>query len=93
MQRLCRVLCVLAFLAPSAAQAGEVKVSIHVRGGWWLLPAALAAFEPLPFHVRYAPPVSPHHLSAAPRPATDSCTFVAGVRHCPLPKPPGAELR
>jgi hypothetical protein len=84
MQRLCRVLCVLAFLAPCAAQAGDAKISIHVKGGWWLLPAALAAFEP-----RYAPPVSPHHLRATPKPAADSCTFVAGVRHCPLPKPPG----
>jgi hypothetical protein len=87
MQRLCRILCALALLASFAAQAGEVKVSIHVKGGWLLLPAVLAAFEP-----RYAPPPSPHHITAAPKPAADSCTFVAGVRHCPLPKP-GAEPR
>jgi hypothetical protein len=87
MQRLCRVLCVLAFLAPFAAQAGEVNISIHVKGGWWLLPAVLAAFGP-----RYAPPPSPHHISAAPKRSTDSCTFVAGVRHCPLPRP-SAESR
>jgi hypothetical protein len=87
MQRLCRILCALAFLASFAAHAGDVKISIHAKGGWWLVPAVLAAFEP-----RYAPPVSPHHLSAATKLATDSCTFVAGVRHCPLPKP-GAEPR
>jgi hypothetical protein len=85
MQPLCRILCILALLAPLCAQAADLKISIRVKG-WWL-PAVLAAFEP-----RYAPPVSLHHLSAAPKPATDSCTFVAGVRHCPLPKP-GAEPR
>jgi hypothetical protein len=85
MQRLCRILCALVFLVSFAAHAGGVKISIHLKG-WWL-PAALAAFE-----ARYAPPVSPHHLSAAPKPAADSCTFVAGMRHCPLPKP-GAEPR
>lgn len=85
MQPLCRILCILALLAPLGAQAADLKISIRVKG-WWL-PAVLAAFER-----RYAPPVSPHHLGPAPARAADACTFVAGVRHCPLPKP-GAEPR
>jgi len=67
-------------LAPVAAQASDVKikVSISLHGWWW------------PFGPRYALPVSPHHISAAPAapaPAKDSCTFVAGVRHCPRAEP------
>jgi hypothetical protein len=82
MQLLCRLLCILTLLVPLAAQAGDVKLKVSIRAhGWWW-----------PFEPRYAPPVSPHHLSAATKPATDSCTFVAGVRHCPLLKP-GAEPR
>jgi hypothetical protein len=85
MQRLCRILCVLGFLVSLPAYGGEVRISLHVKGAWPLL--LLAVFAP-----RYAPPPSPHHISAAPKRAAESCTFVAGVRHCPLPNP-GAEPR
>ena len=79
MQLLCRILCILALLAPLVAHAGDVKVKVSIRmHGWWW-----------PFEPRYAPQPSPHHLAVPPKPATDACTFVAGVRHCPLPKSPG----
>jgi hypothetical protein len=79
MPRLCRVLLILTLTAPAILHAGDlkIKISVSLHGWWW------------PFEHRYAPEVSPHHLGAAPAPApaTDSCAFVAGVRHCPLPKP------
>jgi len=77
-----RILC-LAFLAlpPAAHAGGVVVVSSSSASGFWLALAVWAGFQPRP-----VPEVSPHHLSAGPAPAADSCTFVAGVRHCPLPK-------
>jgi hypothetical protein len=79
-----RILCI-AFLAlpPAAHAGGVVVVGSSGTPGFWLALAVLAGFVPPP----PAPEVSPHHLSAGPAPAKDSCTFVAGVRHCPLAKP------
>jgi hypothetical protein len=79
MQPVCRILFVLALAWPTLLHAGDVKVKVSIRMHGWFWP-----FEP-----RYAPQPSPQHLGLTPKPATDACTFVAGVRHCPLPKPPG----
>ncbi len=77
MQPVCRILCALAFVVSFPANASDVKVKVSIRmQGWWW-----------PFEPRYAMPVSPYHIGPAPKPASDTCTFVAGVRHCPLPKP------
>jgi hypothetical protein len=82
MQRLCRILCVAALALPPAAHAGGVVV-VSSSGGLWLALAVWSSLQPRP-----VPQVSPYHLGAASAPAhsRDSCTFVAGVRHCPLPK-------
>jgi hypothetical protein len=78
-----RILCILLLALPPAAHAaGVVVVSSSGASGLWLALALWAGFLPPP----PAPEVSPHHLRAGPAPAADSCTFVAGVRHCPLPK-------
>lgn len=70
-----RALFLILLLAPLAAQAGDVKVRAKV---------ALT----LPFPPRYVPSVSPHHITTAGiAPAKDSCTWVAGVRHCPRAEP------
>jgi hypothetical protein len=69
-----RTLWLLLLIAPVTAQAGDVKISVQVRG-WW------------PFGTVEKPAVSPHHLSAPPPRAKDACTFVAGVRHCPRAEP------
>ena len=61
---------------------GALVVSVHIHGWWplWVLE------EP-----RRVPLPSPHHLSAppltTPHGVKDSCTFVAGVRHCPRVEP------
>jgi hypothetical protein len=81
MQLLRRLLCIVALAVPLSAHAAVVVVSGGGAPGIWL---ALMVW--LGFQERPVVPVSPHHLSApAPR-AADSCTFVAGVQHCPLPK-------
>ena len=78
-----RILFILLLALPPAAHAGGVVVvSSSGAAGFWLALAVWAGFQPRP-----VPEVSPHHLRAGPAPAADSCTFVAGVRHCPLPKP------
>jgi hypothetical protein len=81
----------------SAAHAGGVVVvSSGSASGIWLVLGAWAAMLPRPVQE-----VSPHHIrsDSVPTPARDSCTWVAGVRHCPLPplrtepQPPRAEPR
>jgi len=70
-----RALFLILLLAPLAAPAGEVKITVKVA-------------VTLPFPPRYVPSVSPHHITAAPLPsAKDSCVWVAGVRHCPRAEP------
>jgi hypothetical protein len=84
MQLLCRLLCAASLAAASAAYAGGVVVvSSGGASGFWLVLGAWAAMLPRP-----VPEVSPHHIRAdrAPAAARDSCTWVAGVRHCPLPE-------
>jgi hypothetical protein len=84
MQRLCRLLFAASLAIASAAHAGGVVVvSSGSASGFWLVLGAWAAMLPRP-----VPEVSPHHIRGdpAPAPARDSCVFVAGVRHCPLPK-------
>ena len=83
MQLLRRILCTLALAAAPSAHATGVVVVSGGGSGFWLALAIWASFLPPP-----APPaISPHHLGAAPTPATrDACTWVAGVRHCPLPE-------
>jgi hypothetical protein len=97
MQRLCRLLCVVSLaIAPAAHAGGVVVVSSGSASGVWLVLGAVAAMLPRP-----VPEVSPHHIHAdqIQPPARDSCTWVAGVRHCPLPElrtqqyPPRAESR
>jgi hypothetical protein len=97
MQRLCRLLCVVSLaVAPAAHAGGVVVVSSGSASGVWLVLGAVAAMPPRP-----VPEVSPHHIHAdqIQPPARDSCTWVAGVRHCPLPElrtqpyPPRAESR
>jgi hypothetical protein len=70
-----RLLPLLLLLASPAAHAGDVKIIVRAPVPWplWWLeqPRGL--------------PVSRHHLSAPARESKDACTFVAGVRHCPLP--------
>jgi ABC-type Fe3+ transport system permease subunit len=81
MQRLWRFLAILPAAVPLAAQAQTVAVSVGGNGGFWIALLLWLGFPPPP-----PPEVSPHHLSAssvAPRSA-DPCTWVAGVRHCPL---------
>ena len=76
MQPLCRLLLILALAVSPAAHAGGTAVAWLALGVWTsLLP------RPLP------PEPSLHHIrsTGAAAPAADSCTFVAGVRHCPLP--------
>jgi hypothetical protein len=78
-----RILCILLLALPPAAHAGGVVVvSSSGASGLWLALAVWAGVQPRP-----VPEISPHHLSAPPPRAADSCTFVAGVRHCPLPRP------
>ena len=95
MQRLCRLLCFLGLATAGAAHAGGVVVvTSGSASGIWLAFGTLVAMLPRP-----APEVSPHHIRAdqAAPPARDSCTWVAGVRHCPLrqlpaqPQPSRAE--
>jgi hypothetical protein len=72
-----RLLLLFVLLAPATLEAGDIKikVSVHLSGWWW------------PFAPRPQLGPSPHHIGAAPEPAKDSCTFVAGVRHCPRAEP------
>ena len=72
----------LALAAAPAAHAGGVVVTVNGSSGWWLALVVLGLEQRRP-----VPEPSPQHLSAPPPQARDSCTFVAGVRHCPLPKP------
>jgi hypothetical protein len=97
MQRLCRLLCLVSLaIAPAAHAGGVVVVSSGGASGIWLALAAVAGMLPRPVQE-----VSPHHIRAdqVQAPARDSCTWVAGVRHCPLPElrarpnPPRAESR
>ena len=97
MQRLRRLLCVVSLaIAPAAQAGGVVVVSSGSASGIWLVLGAWAAMLPRPVQQ-----VSPHHIraDASPAPARDSCSWVAGVRHCPLPElrtepqPPRAEPR
>ena len=84
MQLLRRILLVLVFAVSPSAHA-DVLVVTGSGGGsaLWLALAVWVGLQPRP-----ALEVSPYHLSAPqPMPARDACTFVAGVRHCPLPKP------
>ena len=84
MQLLRRLLVILMLAAtPVANAAGVVVVSGSGASGLWLALAVWTGLLPPP----PPPAVSPHHLGAgrAPAPASDACTFVAGVRHCPLP--------
>jgi hypothetical protein len=80
-----RFLCILALAAAPAAQAGgTLVVTASAPSGAWFALAIFASLLPRP-----APPeVSLHHLGATPgsAPGRDSCTWVAGVRHCPLPE-------
>jgi hypothetical protein len=85
MQRLCRLLCLVSLAMASSAHAGGVVVvSSGSASGIWLILGAWTAMLPRP-----VPEVSPHHIRAdqAAAPARDSCIWVAGVRHCPLPEP------
>ncbi|HEU4350279.1 MAG TPA: hypothetical protein VFR66_00230 [Burkholderiales bacterium] len=83
-------------IASSAHAGGVVVVSSGSASGIWLVLGAWTAMLPRP-----VPEVSPHHIRAeqAAVPARDSCIWVAGVRHCPLPElpaqpnPPRAEAR
>jgi hypothetical protein len=97
MQRLRRLLCIVSLLIPPAAHAGGVVVvSSGAASGIWLALGAVVAMLPRP-----EMDVSPHHIRAEPAqaPARNSCTWVAGVRHCPLPElraqpqPPRGESR
>jgi hypothetical protein len=84
MQPLCRLLVLLALaVSPAAHAGGLVVVSSGGASSAWLILAAWAAMQPRP-----VPEISPYHIQATATPArtADSCTFVAGVRHCPLPK-------
>jgi hypothetical protein len=84
MQLLRRILLILVFTVPLSAQA-DVLVVTGSSGGSavWLALAVWVGLQPRP-----ALEPSPYHISAPrPTPARDACTFVAGVRHCPLPKP------
>ena len=72
-----RLLLLLVLMAPLAAPAGDVKIVVHGRIDAIVVLGA-SRFAPLP---------SRHHLSAPPERAKDSCTFVAGVRHCPRAEP------
>jgi hypothetical protein len=83
MQLLRLVLCIVSIaVAPAAQASGVVVVSSSGASVFWLAVAAWAGLHPP------APPtVSPHHLSVPPPAAKDSCTFVAGVRHCPRAQP------
>ena len=76
MQLLRLILCILSLAAASAAHAGG--------SGLWLALAVWSSLRPRP-----VPQVSPYHICIAPMPAParDSCTFVAGVRHCPRAEP------
>ena len=84
MQLLRLVICIVSLAIAGAAQAGGVViVGSSGASGLWLALAVWAGLQPRP-----APEVSsPHHLTAAPPAAKDSCTFVAGVRHCPRVEP------
>jgi hypothetical protein len=83
MQLLRLLLCIVSLAAASAAQAGGVVVvSSSGASGFWLAIAVWASLQPRP-----TPTVSPHHLSSPLPPAKDSCTFVAGVYHCPRAEP------
>jgi hypothetical protein len=82
MQLLRRILCILALAAASAVHASGVVITVNGPSGWWLVLAVLGLEQRRP-----VPEPSPHHLSAPPPQGRDACTFVAGVRHCPLPRP------
>jgi hypothetical protein len=84
MQLLRLILCLLALGAASSVQASAVVVTVNNgASGWWVAALLLLGLE----HRRPVPEPSTQHLSAQPPQARDSCTFVAGVRHCPLAKP------
>jgi hypothetical protein len=84
MQLLRRILCILALTVSSAAQADAVVLAVNGASGWWIaLLVALGVYE----QRRTVPEPSPQHISAPPRYAGDSCSFVAGVRHCPRAEP------
>lgn len=84
--RLLRKLCLAAaagagLAAPAFAQAGDVRISIHVP---WLVPSVVAALFPPPPPL----PPSPHHLSVSDTTKTirggvaiDGRSFVAGGLH------------
>ena len=98
MPLLLRILLALSLAAAPAAHAGGlVIVGSSGASGLWLALAVWAGLQPRPappevspHHLSVSPhhlSVSPHHLSAPPPRAADSCTFVAGVRHCPRAEP------
>jgi hypothetical protein len=74
-----RLLVFLIIAIPYLAYGNELK--LRMEG--WKLRHALQASEP-----RYAPPVKGHLTARETAMKKDSCVFVAGVRHCPLPKLP-----
>jgi len=70
-----RAVFLILLVAPLTAHADDVKIKVKVAVS-------------LPFPPRYVPSVSSHHITAAcVAPAKDSCTWVAGVRHCPRAEP------
>jgi hypothetical protein len=91
MPLLLRILLALSLAAAPAAHAGGlVIVGSSGASGLWLALAVWAGLQPRPAPPEVSPhhlSVSPHHLSAPPPRAADSCTFVAGVRHCPRAEP------
>jgi hypothetical protein len=78
MQPLCRLLLILALGVSPAAHAGGSAAAWIALGIWTALVPRPAPPEPSPHHIR---------AEQVPPPARDSCTFVAGVRHCPSAKP------
>jgi hypothetical protein len=84
MQLLRFVFFMVALAAASAPQAAGVVITVNGASRWWLALAVWSSLQPRPL-----PEVSPYHIGVAPAPAParDSCTFVAGVRHCPRAEP------
>lgn len=77
--RLLIKLCIALF--PLAAQAGDVKLKLHVEGWrpWFLL--VLLAPPPV------VPALSPNHLAAPPAPAESGIVYVGGVQYRLSPPP------
>ena len=69
--------------ACSAHAGGVVVVTSGGASAIWLVVGTWIAMLPRP-----AQEVSPHHIRAdqVPAPGRDACTWVAGMRHCPLPE-------